>query len=142
MCAGYEIVRCERTFNDSTNIAQGIVGDCMGNGDNLIISPFMSLYNYGYRYLYGEGDNEMSYRVRPNIVMYGCPEYVYNADDFKDKVKSSKNILSLKNVCKYTINSEPLTEGSDHITVGGGVRFIGGNMRPDVSPNIGTHHQS
>ena len=142
-CAGYEIVRCERTFNDSTNISQGIVGDCMGSGNNLIISPFMSLYNYSYRTIYGEGNHAIHYSVNPNAVMYGCPEYVYDTDNFKDEIKSVKNILSLKNVCKYTINSEEQTENSNQVTiVGGGVRFVDDQMRPDLSPRISTHHNT
>jgi len=73
----------------------------------------MSLYNYSYRTIYGEGNHAIHYSVNPNAVMYGCPEYVYDTDNFKDEIKSVKNILSLKNVCKYTINSEEQTENSN-----------------------------
>lgn len=154
-CAGYEIVRCDRSFSDTTNISQGIVGACFyptplsgGIGGYSIVSPFMSMFKHTYKAAIGEGDHEVTLNSSINNgITYACPEYVYNTDDFKNNVKSVKNILKLNNVCKYNINSEQANEDGIDVTIvgkvdGTGIRFVENQIRPDLSPSIKTHHSS
>lgn len=123
--AGYEIVRCERTINDSKCITQGIVGlaqtrhsipntNLSGGlwGTDRFAFPYLSIQEVtsknGYEYPNND-DYKYNFKTSNDLVMFASPEYCYQADDIKNTINTiSKDNLKLNLLNTY--KAEPLAQ--------------------------------
>lgn len=109
-CAGFEIVRCKRRYQDCYTVTQGIVGipervikteyhaGQNTKTDTEIIQPngFMTTEDLTV----GAGNSLRSDR---DYVLFASPEYAYQPDDIQDVVKSERTSLYLEDVQSYYI---------------------------------------
>lgn len=116
LISGYEIVRCERTYEDKRNLYQGILGttvaqDDDGDGDSQYYTPgFMSNVYYHIASTrekanngYANGALVMS-TVTQNLIMYAFPELLYNRDETENVLREYKNNLHINIVDQYRSN--------------------------------------
>ena len=110
-CGGFEIVRCERTINDSYTISQGILGITTtvkqitfnGGADNHTYSDTGFTMPQGIisaQYLLR---NESNQTVEPNrrILIFASPEHSYQPDDIEDIAKANSTSLYVDTVASY-----------------------------------------
>jgi hypothetical protein len=83
-CIGYEVVRCERTVEDSNTVTQGIIGCTFGRdaGNLRYASSFMSMLDMKcrdsgkpYSEYYGEWLSDTA--SQSDLVMFSSPESSY-----------------------------------------------------------------
>lgn len=116
-CIGYEIVRCERTINDSRTLFQGLIGATFGRkGKNLrYASNLMTLHNiykFGDYYRKSEDDSSWEWETGQDewinssfsdITTFASPEVVYQMDDVKNIIEQCENDLYIHHAQDYGI---------------------------------------
>lgn len=116
LISGYEIVRCERTYEDKRNLYQGILGTTVAqddddDGDSQYYTPgFMSNVYYKiastrekFNNNYAKSGFVMSV-VTHNLIMYAFPELLYNRDETENVLRTYKNNLRIDIVDQYCSN--------------------------------------
>lgn len=120
-CSRYEIVRCERTINDSKIITQGIIGGTSKEAltssgstfvpnDIRLATPYMTLwstctdtYQNPYRHFDVTGD----------LVMFASPEIIYDEDNYKKYFETvSQKSVEIQN--HYYIPHEAVVENDNN----------------------------
>lgn len=107
-CAGYEIVRCKRTVNDSRCITQGIIGRAQQNtnsahvGNVRIAQSYMTMDHFVRATTEADGDN---YEPCKDLIMFASPEYAYQPDDVKN-IFDSYSGVQLRLNCNYSVPYE------------------------------------
>ena len=143
-CAGYEIVRCERTVKDSRTITQGIVG-CTASEEHYVSStetyisdgytynnrfamPYMSLWDsYWERFT---SSTQAIFRSAGDILTFASPESVYKQSSFKDSIDTLSN-KSIEINHHYFIPFEAITETNTGGSTGRYV-YVGGDGNNNV----------
>ena len=95
-CAGYEVVRCERTIEDSKTITQGIVGSTFGPADSNIryASTLMSLQKFVV-------PSSETIESRTDLVTFASPESSYQMDDVVSVMDKYDGNLTLREIQRY-----------------------------------------
>ncbi len=115
LISGYEIVRCERTYEDKRNLYQGILGTTVAqddddNGDYQYYTPgFMSTVNYKIVSTRQNHNNTIfrtafaeSIPYEDKLVMYAFPELLYNREETQNVLKRYKNNIRFDITSQYT----------------------------------------
>lgn len=116
LISGYEIVRCERTYEDKRNLYQGILGTTVAqddddDGDSQYYTPgFMSNVYYNIASTREKANNYWAEAgfvmssVTHNLIMYAFPELLYNRDETENVLRTYKNNLHINIVDQYLSN--------------------------------------
>ena len=110
-CIGYEIVRCERTTQDSRTLFQGLIGATFGRGgkDLRYASNLMSLMDmkkYGDAYDDQPTNDNQDDTVNTSfsdITTFASPEVVYQLDDVENVIKQYDGDLYIHHAEDYSI---------------------------------------
>lgn len=112
-CVGYEIVRCERTTQDSKTLFQGLIGATFGRkGKDLRyasnLTTLQNIRKFGDYYDYSgwEGNtDEWVNESFSDITTFASPEVVYQMDDVKNVIEEYDGDLYIHHVCDYNIET-------------------------------------
>lgn len=132
----YEIVRCERTINDSITVAQGIVGiPFYVSNDTQVTSPFMSLQTLNTESINpNEEDETLQYNNnwRKSCTMFACPEHCYDYGNIIQALKDSAG-LYIEAVQSYIVKGSKNTYISNGsiVTIKGTARNSAVILWPD-----------
>lgn len=120
-CAAYEIVRCNRTLDDSYTISQGIIGATYGKGSGHLrfASSVMTLQNNECAYV---GSTEYI-PSQTDLLMFASPESSYQMDDCVNAVENYKNSIYLEPIQTYDICDKSLLR-STYMAQDGGTAYI------------------
>lgn len=94
-CSGYEIVRCNRTINDSSELFQGILSipaDITSDEDSEL-----RWIEHAFPYYSCEKTTASS----NNHFVFSCPEYVYQKDDVEQILNDKAGSLTLNHIAQY-----------------------------------------
>lgn len=102
-CIGYDVVRCERTIDDSNTITQGILGCTFGNSTRHLryASSFMSLSALQATNTFSNELSSSGIETKSDLTMFASPESSYQMDDVVQALKTYKASLSLNEVQRY-----------------------------------------
>lgn len=114
-CAGYEIVRCLRSYNDSKILGQGIIGATFGINDTRLVSPFMSMQKIYYSHRIQEDDKP--HTGNSYIITLATPEYLYDRENTKDIINQSTGNLQIENIATYNTRYTARTFNNNELTV-------------------------
>lgn len=97
-CVGYDIVRCERTSNDSTTISQGLLGSTfeIKNSNVRYASAIMSLQNM---------DAGQDVQTARDLTIFASPESSYQMDDVMNVIKQYEQNINIREVYRYGMRS-------------------------------------
>lgn len=111
-CSGYEIVRCERTIDDSKTITQGIIGTSMKNyGDgsnNRYSAPYMTLQKTKW-WCDRDGNNTNTFISANDLFLFASPEIIYDDAECRNFLKEKYKKLSTKLESGYIVPLTPFT---------------------------------
>lgn len=101
-CAGYEIVRCKRTYLDTYNICQGIIGipERVYKEDNM--QPTSTICPTGFMTPVDTTYNQHSLiKQDKNYLQFSSPEYCYTQEQIKEIVQQEGDQLTLTEIQSF-----------------------------------------